>query len=176
MATYNVSSGSWTYRLTVTETSVNTADNTSTVTVLAQIYRTSQYIQNLHYTTVVTINGSAKTIGSNVNVNHTFSSSSPTVTIGSGTFTVAHNENGTGTATIYVSYTNTDGVGSPASASGGAWYQSLTTIARNPLMALKKNGSWYWGKVRAKANSTWHNATKIYEKINNVWVEDSKKG
>lgn len=176
MATYNVSSGNWTYELVVTETAVNTAANTSTLAVTANIYRTSQYIQNLHYTTRVTISGITQTIGNNVNVNHTFTSSSPRVQIGSGTFTIPHNEDGSKSAAISVSYDNVDGAGSPSDASGGTWYLTLTKINRNPLAFLKVGGSWIEGKVYVKINGTWKKASKIFAKANSAWKEDSRKG
>lgn len=176
MATYNVASGNWTYELVVTETAVNTEANTSTLSVTAYIYRTSQYIQNLHYTTKVTISGTQKTIGNNVNVNHTFSSSSPRVNIGSGTFTVEHNEDGSKSAAISVSYDNTDNAGSPGDASGGTWYLTLTKINRNPLIYLKREGSYTTGKAYVKAGGAWKKASKVFVKVNGTWKEDIKKG
>lgn len=90
---------------------------------------------------------------------------------------IPHNADGTKTIKVrgYISDTGT---------TLGSWYIpdssganfALTTIARNPLLGLKKSGAWLWGKVRIKISGIWRNAKKIFVKKSGVWVEDSKKG
>lgn len=130
--TYSVASGSWTYRLYVTETATDILTNTSTVTCEMRIYRANSqwsYITNGLYALKVTINGVTQTSPS-VYVNK--STSQPEVSVVTLTFTVAHNEDGTGVAQItYCQFQSLNGT-SPASATLGSMPKNftLTTIPR----------------------------------------------
>ena len=130
--TYSVASGSWTYRLYVTETATDILTNTSTVTCEMRIYRANSqwsYITNGLYALKVTINGVTQTSPS-VYVNK--STSQPEVSVVTLTFTVAHNEDGTGVAQItYCQFQSLNGT-SPATATLGSMPKNfaLTTIPR----------------------------------------------
>lgn len=130
--TYSVASGSWTYRLYVTETATDILTNTSTVTCEMRIYRANSqwsYITNGLYALKVTINGVTQTSPS-VYVNK--STSQPEVSVVTLTFTVPHNEDGTGVAQItYCQFQSLNGT-SPASATLGSMPKNftLTTIPR----------------------------------------------
>lgn len=130
--TYSVASGSWTYRLYVTETATDILTNTSTVTCEMRIYRANSqwsYITNGLYALKVTINGVTQTSPS-VYVNK--STSQPEVSVTTLTFTVPHNEDGTGVAQItYCQFQSLNGT-SPASATLGSMPKNftLTTIPR----------------------------------------------
>lgn len=130
--TYSVASGSWTYKLYVTETGTDIINNTSTVTCKMSIYRANSqysYITNGLYALKVTINGVTQTSPS-VYVNK--STSQPEVDVVTLTFTVPHNEDGTGVAQItYCQFQSLNGT-SPASATLGSMPKNftLTTIPR----------------------------------------------
>lgn len=130
--TYSVASGSWTYRLYVTETATDILTNTSTVTCEMRIYRANSqysYITNGLYALRVTINGVTQT-SPNVYVNK--STSQPEVSVTTLTFTVPHNDDGTGVAQItYCQFQSNNGT-SPATAVLGSMPKNftLTTIPR----------------------------------------------
>lgn len=177
--TYSQTSGSWTYRLYVNEASVgNAEENYSRVTCEMRIYRangTYSYIQNGRYSFSVTINGVNKT-SPTYTVNK--STSQPEVSVGTLSFDVPHNEDGTGTASItYCQFISSGGT-SPdtATMTGMPKNFPLTTIARNPLLGLKRNGAWVYGKVYVKVNGAWVKAKKIFIKNAGSWKEDIKKG
>lgn len=133
MATlYEAASGSWTYRLYVTETAVDSVNNTSTVTCNMRIYRANSqysYITNGRYSLQVTINGTTQT-SATVTVNKT--TSQPEVNVTTLTFTVAHNDDGTGNAQItYCQFISSGGT-TPATATLGSMPKNfaLTYIPR----------------------------------------------
>ena len=133
MATlYEAASGSWTYRLYVTETAVDSVNNTSTVTCNMRIYRANSqysYITNGKYSLQVTINGTTQT-SATVTVNKT--TSQPEVNVTTLTFTVAHNDDGTGNAQItYCQFISSGGT-TPATATLGSMPKNfaLTYIPR----------------------------------------------
>lgn len=177
--TYSQASGSWTYKLVVNEASVGSAEeNTSRVTCEMRIYRANgqySYIQNGRYALSVTINGVNK-VSSTVTVNK--STSQPEVSVTTLSFDVPHNEDGTGTAVIsYVQFISSAGTSPDTTTMTGMPKNfPLTTIARNPLLGLKRNGAWVYGKVYVKVNGAWVKAKKIFVKNSGTWKEDIKKG
>ena len=163
--------------VTINETAVDDENNTSTVTFNFVLGR-GDYTDGTSYNNTgcswnLVINGNTYQGTTPYN----FRSSSSFTLLGNTSLVIPHNADGTKTINVrgYISDTGTT-LGSWYIPSSSGVNFALTTIARNPLLGLKKSGAWLWGKVRIKISGIWRNAKKIFVKKSGVWVEDSKKG
>ena len=163
--------------ITINETAIDTENNTSTVTFNFVLGRgdysdgTANNSSGCSWSLVVNGTSYSGTTPYNFRNGSSFTLKASTSLV------IPHNEDGSKTINVrgYISDEGTTlGSWYIPSSSGGNF--ALTTIARNPLLGLKRAGSWLFGKVRAKISGTWRNAKRIYTKKNGVWVEDSKKG
>lgn len=120
--------------VTATESSVNTANNTSVVTVTAKLrYHTgsTSTFNNYPQTLTVSINGVSKQ--GKTNQTYYLSASSREKSLGSWTETVTHNSNGSKSVSINVSYKATNGDGATVNKT-----MALTTIPRASKPFLNK--------------------------------------
>lgn len=112
--------------VTATESSVNTANNTSVVTVTAKLrYHTgsTSTFNNYPQTLTISINGVSKT--GKTNQTYSLSASSREKSLGSWTETVTHNSDGSKSVNINVSYKASNGDGATVNKT-----MALTTIPR----------------------------------------------
>ena len=173
MPTYSVTNGSWTYRLYVSETNVDAATNTSTLSCNMRIYRangTYSYITNGKYALKCTVNGTTKT-SSTVTVNK--SKTQPEVSVTTLTFPIEHDKDGSKTASItYCQFISSGGT-SPSTSTLGSMPKNitLTDFNRHPVVKLKVGGTWVSGVPSIKINDTWYDADEVYVKSGGTWYE-----
>lgn len=170
---YTKTSGNYTTKLTVNETSVSTADNTSELSWSIKIvknagtgiWHTSRTCPWYFYIDGVTIGYGT--------FNYDFRNYTE-LTVGSGTLTIQHNDDGKKSINVsaYVDLDNTSNV-QPMTASG---VFALTDIPRSPIIFIKINGIFKRGKPWVKVNGAWKKGKEVYVKVNGEWKIDSQRG